>query len=135
MNAQGGIWFSGSKGKNVAATRVLIVEDQAAARDALRRLARREGFEVQTAATTAEAMAALDPTPDCVVLDLVLPDGEAEAVLAKIRSEGLPVRVVAVVTGMSDTTRLQKVSELRPELLLYKPIDSEVLFRVCRSLL
>lgn len=98
-------------------------------------MARREGFEVLTAATTAEAVAALDPAPDCVVLDLVLPDGEGETVLAKIRSEQLPVRVVAVVTGINDTLRLQRVSQLRPDLLLYKPIDSEVLFRVCRSLL
>jgi DNA-binding response OmpR family regulator len=119
----------------VGATRVLIVEDQAAARDALRRMARREGFDVLTAATPQEAIASLDPVPDCVILDLVLAGGDGETVLAKIRSERIPVRVVAVVTGLNDALRLQKVNELRPELLLYKPIDSEVLFRVCKSLL
>jgi DNA-binding response OmpR family regulator len=116
-------------------TRILIVEDQDDARESLRRLAERQGFEVTTAGSLAEAIAALDESPECVVLDLMLPDGEGETLLAKVRKENLPIRVVAVVTGSPDVVRLQKVNGLRPDLLLYKPIDHDVLLRVCKSAL
>lgn len=117
------------------ATDVLIVEDHASARTLMRQAVLRHGFQVRTAETVAEALAALDPTPDCVILDLVLADGDGETVLAKIRSERIPVRVVAVVTGISDVIRLRRVTEYRPELLLYKPIDPDVLLRLCTSVL
>lgn len=114
-------------------TSLLIVEDQPEARGALRRIASRMGFEVLTAATLAEADAALRSVPDGIILDLVLPDGEGEAVLRKVREGRLGVRFVAVVTGMVDAVRLQEVVRLRPDLLLIKPIDPEVLLRLCES--
>lgn len=114
-------------------TCLLIVEDQPQARRALREIAARKGFEVTLAATLAEASAALDPPPDGIILDLVLPDGRGEAVLQKVREERLPVRFVAVVTGVTDSHRLREVLRLGPDLLLIKPFDPEVLVRLCES--
>src|SRR5687767_4674040 len=109
--------------------RVLIVEDDPHSRKALATLFRRSGWRPIQAATVAEGVAGLDPAPDCAVLDLRLPDGDGEAILRKIRRESIPVRVVAVVSGESDPSRLGEVAELKPDLMVRKPIDWEVIWR------
>ena len=107
---------------------LLIVEDDDASRELLRKLFARRGWDVTTAATLAAALAALDPPPDCLVLDLLLPDGDGAAVLRQIRAADLPTRV-AVCTAVQDWDRLAKVQRLRPEALLHKPIDVEEVAR------
>ena len=55
-------------------SRVLVVDDEPAIRHALGRLFRREGWEVVTAATAGEALAALETEPaHAVLLDYHLP--------------------------------------------------------------
>src|SRR4051812_12274081 len=89
--------------------RLLLVEDHRETRVLLRRMLALCGWEVLEAATMAEGLARLDPPPDCLVLDLELPDGGGEHLLRKVRVEGLPVRVV-VATGVDDPARLSEVS-------------------------
>jgi DNA-binding response OmpR family regulator len=66
--------------------RVLIVEDHALTSTSLTRIFARKGWDARMAATVAGGLAALDPPPDCVVLDLNLPDGDGEAILRTIRA-------------------------------------------------
>jgi DNA-binding response OmpR family regulator len=110
--------------------RLLIVEDHAMTRNALRGLFARQGWDVRVAESVAKGLAALEPPPDCLLLDLMLPDGDGETILRKIRADGLPTRV-AVCTGTGDPERLRAVSELRPDALLHKPIDITDLCRAC----
>ena len=66
--------------------RVLLVEDDAALRNTLRDALQVEGYGVQTAASLSEARAlATHAAPDLVLLDLGLPDGDGEALLAGLR--------------------------------------------------
>jgi DNA-binding response OmpR family regulator len=117
----------------MAVFRVLIVEDHEPNRVALSRIFARNGWEAVSVGTTAEGLAALDQQLDCVILDLNLPDGEGEAILRKVRREKLPVRVVAVVTGSTDSIRLGEVARLSPDLTVQKPLDWEILWRYCDS--
>jgi len=109
---------------------VVVVEDDRATRDALRSLFGRMGYAVDTATTVADGFCLLDPPPDYLVLDLMLPQGDGADLLRYIRSHHLPTRV-AVTTGMSDPERLEAVSGLGPDGLLQKPIQVEDL---CRAL-
>lgn len=112
--------------------RLLLVEDHPATRNVLRRLLTMRGWDVLEATSIAEGLAGLDPPPECLVLDLMLPDGDGETILRKIRDDRLPTRVV-VNTGTHDPDRLSAVSELKPEALLQKPIDIEQLCQVCKT--
>ena len=61
----------------------------------------------------------------------MLPDGDGTALLKKVRDENMDVRV-AVITASSDSARLRIVNELKPDLVLIKPIDLDVLFKALR---
>lgn len=102
--------------------RVLIVEDDRVTREALRTLLHNEGWEVAVAATGADALLALEPPPEWLILDLMLPDMNGETILKKIRS-GRLATCVAVITGTSDRARFEAVLDLKPELLMGKPIN------------
>ena len=65
---------------------ILIVEDNAVTRRALQALFKSRGWAVSVAETVAEGLAQLDPPPDVIVLDLMLPDGDGEEVLREVRS-------------------------------------------------
>jgi CheY-like chemotaxis protein len=110
--------------------RVLVVEDDRVSRRALSRLFAARGWIVAEAATLAEGFEALDPPPSCIVLDLMLPDGDGAELLRHVRATGLPSRVV-VATGIEDQRRLQALARLRPDSLIRKPIDFDDLCRDC----
>lgn len=104
-----------------AKPRVLVVEDDQPSHDVLRRILERRGFEVLSATSVAHAVALLDASPHYVILDLMLPDGDGETVLKRIRDESLPIRVL-VASALCDTERIARVEELRPDGVFMKPI-------------
>jgi CheY-like chemotaxis protein len=108
--------------------RVLVVEDEPFARRALCALLERHGWAARAAGGVGEALAALEagPDPECVVLDLMLPDGAGEAVLRRLREAGSGARVV-ISTATADPGRLDAVWRLGPAATLSKPIDLAVL--------
>jgi two-component system response regulator PilR (NtrC family) len=112
--------------------RLLVVDDDPYTRTGLKTLFSVEGWLVVTAGTVAEALALLDPAPQCVILDLRLPDGGGEAVLREIRARSLRTRV-AICSGVDDPKRLATVRGLNPELMLWKPIELAPVFRLCAS--
>jgi len=79
--------------------RVLVVDDEPQFLRALATNLRGAGYEVQTAATAAEALqaAALNP-PDAVILDLLLPDGTGTGVCRELRAwSDAPIVLVSAV--------------------------------------
>lgn len=103
-------------------TRVLIVEDEPAVADGLRRLLERRGVDVALAGTVGEALGSLSPPPDHVLLDLMLPDGPGERVLDAARQHAPDARVI-VTTGVTDPLRLAQVSAMAPHAVLSKPVE------------
>ena len=66
--------------------RVLVVDDEPQILRALRTSLRGAGYEVETAATAEEALAAAAMRPpEAVILDLVLPDGTGIEVCRELR--------------------------------------------------
>jgi DNA-binding NtrC family response regulator len=109
---------------------MLVVEDDANTRTALRRIFALRGWTVRSAATVAEGLRALDPTPDCLILDLSLPDGNGERILDAVASRGLATRIL-VISGVSDAARLKQVEErYRPAAVFLKPVNLEQILQV-----
>ncbi|MDR3637746.1 MAG: response regulator [Isosphaeraceae bacterium] len=118
----------------MSATRLLIIEDDEPALETMRGLFARGECRVETAASLAEGLEALDPPPDCLILDLKVPDGDGVAVLHRVLGTGLSIRV-AVCTGMPDQEHLTAVAGLNPESLLGESVDLDALCRAlgCRT--
>jgi two-component system, OmpR family, KDP operon response regulator KdpE len=79
--------------------RILVVDDEAQILKALRTSLQGAGYEVEAAATAAEALtkAAAHP-PDGVILDLVLPDGSGTDVCRELRRwSRAPILVLSAV--------------------------------------
>ena len=112
--------------------RLLIVDDDAYTRNALKNLFARRGWKVDLASTVAEGLATLDDAHRCVILDLNLPDGGGEAVLIEVRRRASRT-MVAVCSATVNAQQIATVQGLRPELLLYKPIDMGSLDRMCQA--
>src|SRR5262245_40550771 len=108
----------------------LLVEDDAWTRYVIARLVRLKGWDVETAATVEEGLALLGADPDCVVLDLSLPDGSGEAILRQIREEGRRCRV-AVCSVITDEHRLDGLKSLKPDAVFTKPVEVDEVLAAC----
>jgi CheY-like chemotaxis protein len=109
---------------------ILVVEDDPVSREALGGILTGRGWIVAEAATLAAGLAGLEPEPTCVILDLMLPDGDGSMILHAARSSGLKTRFV-VTTGVDDPNRLQALARLEPDALLQKPVAFEDLYQAC----
>ena len=99
---------------------VLIVEDDLIVASAMRMLFERRGWSVRMAHKLAEARAALDPPPQWIVLDLMLPDGDGVELLRELSDRSLPSRTI-ITTGVLEPNHLQAAAAFGPVAILQKP--------------
>ena len=102
-------------------------------RVALRRLLRSAGFVVETFESGAEFLESLSQhAPDCVVLDLHMPQVNGFAVQAELTSKGLRVPVV-VITGHDDALSCERALAGGASAYLRKPVDDQTLLTAIAS--
>jgi two-component system response regulator MprA len=82
---------------------ILVVDDERAVRESLRRALELEGYAVELASDGDEALRrlALEPAPDAVVLDILMPGVDGLEVCRRLRSEGNEVPVL-MLTARSE---------------------------------
>lgn len=109
---------------------ILVIDDEEQIRRALRSVLEARGYEVAAAATGQSGLAAaVDETPDLVVLDLTLPDMSGFVVAERLREwyEG-PIIVLSVRDGDADKIA---ALDLGADDYLTKPFSSgELLARI-----
>ncbi|WP_043599221.1 response regulator transcription factor [Cellulomonas flavigena] len=91
----------------VAPPRVLVVDDEAFLADFVATALRYEGFETQTAGTSAQAVASAQTfDPDLVVLDVMLPDRSGLETCRELRRLGLDAPVVFLTARDAQADRI-----------------------------
>src|SRR5579864_5664780 len=90
-----------------AAMRILYVEDNPSSVRTMEAVADRLKDELWVATTLAEGLAAARRSPDLIVLDLQLPDGDGLTLAKQLRAEGsqIPIVVYTTSTLQSDKQR------------------------------
>jgi DNA-binding response OmpR family regulator len=123
-----------SIGDETPSARVLVVEDDEAIADVLRRSLRAEGHEVQSAADGVQALALAEQfVPDLVILDLGLPRLDGTEVLKRLRDEGdVPV---LILTARTETEDRVEGLDAGADDYLPKPFEREELLARTRALL
>lgn len=116
--------------------RILIVEDSQLVTEAFSILLTDAGYEVDSAATVAEAIArGTSEAVDLMLLDLTLPDGNGLEVLEALRENGsLPLATLAM-TGHDDSQSRRKCIEAGCAEVLLKPVRiGDLLRHIARHL-
>jgi DNA-binding NtrC family response regulator len=107
--------------------RLLIVDDEASIRDMLAFFFHKRGFEVQTASNFTEGQAAaLRSTPDLVLSDIKMPDGNGLDLLRKVKADSpkTPVIMITAHTSTADAIEAMKAGAVD---YIAKPFNIEEL--------
>jgi two-component system response regulator MprA len=90
----------------MSAMKILVVDDERAVRDSLRRALELQGYEVALASDGAEALAQLETNgqPDAVLLDVLMPGIDGLEVCRRIRRSGseIPVLMLTARDAVGD---------------------------------
>jgi two-component system, OmpR family, response regulator MprA len=116
--------------------KVLVVDDERAVRDSLRRALELQGYQVDLAADGAEALAQLesDGEPDAVVLDILMPGIDGLEVCRRIRENGNEVPVLMLTARDAVGDRVAGLDAGADDYLV-KPFALEELLARIRALL
>ncbi|MEK6271988.1 MAG: response regulator transcription factor [Actinomycetota bacterium] len=114
--------------------RVLVVEDDAAIADVLRRVLRQEGHEVRSAEDGVEALKLAESfVPDLVILDLGLPKLDGVEVCRRLRAES--DAPILILTARTDTDDRVEGLDSGADDYLVKPFERKELLARMRALL
>ena len=110
--------------------RVLVVDDEPDATEALTLLLTPRGYEVRSAATAQEARALVQSwKPGAVLLDLILPDVTDLDLLHELRATA-PETQVVMVTGFGSIPKVVEAMNAGAYGFIEKPIDAMLLLAV-----
>ena len=114
--------------------RVLVVEDDAAIADVLRRALRQEGHEVRSAQDGVEALEMAEAfVPDLVILDLGLPKLDGVEVCRRLRAES--DAPILILTARTDTEDRVEGLDSGADDYLVKPFERKELLARMRALM
>ena len=87
---------------------ILVVDDERAVRDSLRRALELEGYRVELAEDGEEALRRLElePLPDAVILDVLMPGADGLEVCRRLRAEGNDVPVLMLTARAEIDSRV-----------------------------
>jgi two-component system, OmpR family, response regulator MprA len=115
--------------------RVLVVDDDRAVRDALRRVLTLDGYDVQSAEGGAEAIEAVaQSVPDAVVLDIGMPGIDGIEVCERVRLLGNRVPILMLTARVEIADRVAGLDAGADDYLI-KPFDVNELKARLRALL
>ncbi len=111
--------------------RILVIEDEPDIVRGIRDALEFEGFETQSAGTGAEGLsAAIDWAPDCVLLDLMLPDDNGYRVCETLRSRD-PVVPIIILTAKAQEADKVRGLEVGADDYVTKPFSvAELIARI-----
>lgn len=119
----------------MAASRILVVDDEEKIRQSLRGILSDEGYEVAEAGDGRSALARLEASPpDAVILDVWLPEIDGIALLERIR-ELYPALPVIIICGHANIEAAVRATRLGAADFIEKPFSLEaILTSVSRAL-
>lgn len=123
-------------GANAGRKRILVVDDSTIIHKAIKSYVENV-YDVSTAISGAAALRFLQAKEvNAILLDYEMPEMDGAEVLGKIRSNPLTANIpVIFLTGVNDTTKIQKALIHKPNGYLLKPIDKNVLLNKLKEVL
>ncbi len=117
--------------------KLLVVDDERAVRESLRRALELEGYEIELAADGSEALSVLqeeEPQPDAVILDVLMPGVDGLEVCRRLRASGNRVPVL-MLTARDEVENRVAGLDAGADDYVTKPFALEELLARVRALL
>ena len=121
----------------MSAMKILVVDDERAVRDSLRRALELEGYEIELAGDGNEAVSTLgrdEPQPDAVILDVLMPGVDGLEVCRRLRAAGNHVPVL-MLTARDEVENRVAGLDAGADDYVTKPFALEELLARVRALL
>ena len=116
-------------------TRILLIEDNADAREALRALLELDGYEVHAAADGTEGLdLARTKQPEVALIDIGLPGFDGYEVARRMKALAASPPVMIALTGYSEPDDRERGRAAGFAAHLVKPVDPDDLTRLLTSL-
>jgi FixJ family two-component response regulator len=116
-------------------TRLAIVDDDASVRRALARLLSASSFDIRTYASAREFLKAdVDDLPDCLVLDIHMPDISGLDLQRLLRKAGVVIPTV-IVTAHNEPGLMERCRSAGAAAFLLKPLHQESLIGAINTVL
>src|SRR6185312_11591396 len=118
------------------AVKILVVDDERAVRESLRRALELEGYEIELAGDGGEALSTLgdDEQPDAVILDVLMPGIDGLEVCRRLRAMGSHVPVL-MLTARDEVENRVAGLDAGADDYVTKPFALEELLARVRALL
>ena len=116
--------------------KILVVDDERAVRESLRRALELEGYEIELAVDGSEALAALEggDDPDAMILDLLMPGIDGLEVCRRLRNSGSRLPVLMLTARVEVENRVAGLDAGADDYVT-KPFALEELLARVRALL
>src|SRR5438552_5273290 len=121
----------------MSGVKILVVDDERAVRESLRRALQLEGYEIELAADGGEALSVLtaeQPQPDAVILDVLMPGVDGLEVCRRLRDTGNRVPVL-MLTARDEVENRVAGLDAGADDYVAKPFALEELLARVRALL
>ena len=117
------------------AKHVLVVDDEEGVRRALKKILRKEGFDVESAGSAAEAMGlAQRKSFDLVITDMVMPGSNGMVLLSQLRA-ARPAPKVVLITSYGDWDSYLDAMNAGAFDYVTKPLKKDEIVRLVRHAL
>jgi CheY-like chemotaxis protein len=116
-------------------SRVLITDDSLLQRKTLSAIVQDEGHEVETANNGRDALEKIQINPpDCLLLDMLMPEMDGMQVLETLHSQGKKLRIIVLTADVQEWLKTRCL-ELGAMSFLNKPVKQEQLRQALHDIL
>ena len=113
---------------------ILVIEDSVFTRKKVVSILTSHGFHVRQADNGNVGLALIaEREPDCILLDLLMPDVDGMTVLQRLSEQGSTIPVIVLTADIQETTRM-RCMELGATAFLQKPPTEETLLEAIHCL-
>lgn len=103
--------------------KLLIIDDSLFQRRTIRKILAVGGHDMQEATNGREGLNMLaEFAPDCVILDILMPDMDGLTFLKTLQKRGIKTPVIVLTADIQETTR-RECLELGAASIIYKPVS------------
>ena len=114
---------------------IIIIDDSAYTRTKMRTFLEAEGHEIIEASDGTRGLQIVyTRNPDCVILDLIMPEIDGFKILKAIRDKGFKIPVLVVTADIQESVRRQCM-DLGATVFLNKPVKEDELRSTIRNII